>query len=132
MPVVSGGNTVDKDSILRGYEKDKMYGLAKDFLQVANAGLDEGYDIYSEPQKFINEASLRNSMEQFFLENTFDRKDPDFQDAAAVRDHDLMLSTLFKNDIQGISEAAPLGSFNPVVGIIFPMHKNLLMSTVFA
>lgn len=131
MPVVSGGNTVDKDSILRGYEKDKMYGLAKDFLQVANAGLDEGYDIYSEPQKFINEASLRNSMEQFFLENTFDRKDPDFQDAAAVRDHDLMLSTLFKNDIQGISEAAPLGSFNPVVGITFPMHKNLLMTTVF-
>ena len=92
MPVVSGGNTVDKDSILRGYEKDKMYGLAKDFLQVANAGLDEGYDIYSEPQKFINEASLRNSMEQFFLENTFDRKDPDFQDAAAVREHEIMIT----------------------------------------
>lgn len=134
MPVVgvTRGSEAQNKELLRSYEQNDMHKLAQRFSEIARAGLDEQVDIFTEPNKFMMTDSLRHAMKQFFTEEAFDRNDPEYvNNADAVKDNYDMMSALFKNDMQGLMEAAPLGSFNPVVGITFPMHKNLLMTTVF-
>lgn len=128
---VVGNPTGKNDSILRGYEQDSMHGIASQFAQIAKAGLSEQVDLYSEPRKFFMSDTLNNEMRSFFVENAFDKQDPKFSSIDAVNEEYGMLNALYQNDVKGICEAAPLGAYNPVVGITFPMHKNLLMTTVF-
>lgn len=134
---VVGGNltktTVNSGSDpLRFYEKDEMHGLAEQFSRIAQSSLnEEGIDVFSEPSKFFTFDSTQREMKKFFMENTYDPEDPDFKNLNAVQEHNAMNEALFDNDTKGLCEAAPLGSFNPVVGLTFPMHKNLLMTTVF-
>lgn len=128
---VVGNPTGKNDSILRGYEQDSMHGIASQFAQIAKAGLSEQVDLYSEPRKFFMSDTLNNEMRSFFVENAFDKQDPKFSSVDAVNEEYGMLDALYQNDVKGICEAAPLGAYNPVVGITFPMHKNLLMTTVF-
>lgn len=128
---VVGNPTGKNDSILRGYEQDSMHGIASQFAQIAKAGLSEQVDLYSEPRKFFMSDTLNSEMCNFFVENAFDKQDPKFSSIDAVNEEYGMLNALYQNDVKGICEAAPLGAYNPVVGITFPMHKNLLMTTVF-
>ena len=128
---VVGNPTGKNDSILRGYEQDSMHGIASQFAQIAKAGLSEQVDLYSEPRKFFMSDTLNSEMRNFFVENAFDKQDPKFSSIDAVNEEYGMLNALYQNDVKGICEAAPLGAYNPVVGITFPMHKNLLMTTVF-
>ena len=127
---VVGNPTGKNDSILRGYEQDSMHGIASQFAQIAKAGLSEQVDLYSEPRKFFMSDTLNNEMRSFFVENAFDKQDPKFSSIDAVNEEYGMLNALYQNDVKGICEAAPLGAYNPVVGITFPMHKNLLMTTL--
>lgn len=128
---VVGNTTNPNDIVLRGYEKNDMHGLAEDFSRVAKAGLAESYDIFTQPNSFFNNAVLSSKMQDFFVKDTYDKNDPEFQSVERVNEHNSMMAALYKNDVQGLCEAAPLGAYNPVVGITFPMHKNLLMTTVF-
>ena len=130
MAVVGNSATQENDIVLRGYEKNPMHKLAEQFSDIAQAGLSEQVDIFSEPGKFFMSNMLSNKMKNFFMQETYDVNDPDMT-ADAVQEHNSMLSALYDNDVKGICEAAPLGAYNPVVGITFPMHKNLLMTTVF-
>lgn len=131
MAVVGSSSTNDMEKVLRGYEKNPMHKLAEEFKGIASAGLTEQVDIFSEPSKFFMTGSLSNQMKNWFLRETYDVNDPEMKSPEAVQEHDSMLSTLYDNDVKGLCEAAPLGAYNPVVGITFPMHKNLLMTTVF-
>ena len=122
------------DSVMRNYEKNDLYRLAEDFLMVPQAALDEhvSIDMFAEPQKFFSTQLTNNSMKRWFRENAFDPKDPDINgDNQIINEKYAELETLFDHDVQGIMEAAPLSAYNPVVGITFPIHKNLLMTTVF-
>ena len=130
MAVVGSSAAQDNEIILRGYEKNPMHKLAEQFSDVAQAGLQEQVDIFSEPGKFFMSNLLSNKMKNFFMQETYDVNDPEMT-ADVVNEHNAMLSALYDNDVKGLCEAAPLGAYNPVVGITFPMHKNLLMTTVF-
>ena len=130
MAVVGTSAAQENEIILRGYEKNPMRKLAEQFSDIAQAGLTEQVDIFSEPGKFFMSNLLSNKMKNFFMQETYDVNDPDMT-ADVVNEHNAMLSALYDNDVKGLCEAAPLGAYNPVVGITFPMHKNLLMTTVF-
>ena len=130
MAVVGNSTAQANEVVLRGYEKNPMHKLAEQFSDIAQAGLSEQVDIFSEPGKFFMSNMLSNKMKNFFMQETYDVNDPDMT-ADVVQEHNSMLSALYDNDVKGICEAAPLGAYNPVVGITFPMHKNLLMTTVF-
>lgn len=130
MAVVGTSAAQENEVVLRGYEKNPMHKLAEQFSDIAQAGLSEQVDIFSEPGKFFMSNLLSNKMKNFFMQETYDVNDPDMT-ADAVNEHNSMLSALYDNDVKGLCEAAPLGAYNPVVGITFPMHKNLLMTTVF-
>ena len=131
------GNVVDTkaemnpDLLNRFYTQDSMHGLAEKFADVARCGLDESIDIFGEPSKFFMTPSLKNQMKDFFISESYDPNDPMYSTAGAIDEHNMDMARLFEHDLKGLMESAPLGAFNPVVGLTFPMHKNLLMTTVF-
>lgn len=130
MPVV--GERVDPQKVNRSYEKNEMHKLAEQFLDVAQGSLNEsGLDIFTQPQQFFMHNSTKDQMKDFFVNEMYDQNDPEFKDAESIQEYEESLGELFENDLQGVRESAPLGSFNPVIGITFPMHKNLLQTTVF-
>lgn len=132
MAVVGQSQSAQLQEVLRNYDHDPMRDLAKEFGTVIQTGLSEQVDIFSEPRKFFMKSNLNNGMKNFFIENAFDKNDPDFKDdMCAINEMNTGLAQLYENDVKGLCEAAPLSAFNPVVGITFPMHKNLLMTTVF-
>ena len=115
----------------RFYSQNEMHGLAEQFQAVAKAGLEESVDVFNEPNKFFMTPALKSQMKSFFVNESYD-PNPDNPDMnpRAIKEHMDGMGALFEHDLQGIMEAAPLGAFNPVVGLTFPMHKNLLMTTV--
>lgn len=130
MPTV--GTRANAQQAARGYANDSMHALAEQFIDIASGALNEqGLDIFSEPSKFFMHQGTKEEMKRFFIENSYDVNDPKYQSAQAIQEHENDLAELFENDVHGIQESAPLGSFNPVIGITFPMHKNLLFNTVF-
>ena len=132
MAVVGKPQNANMQEVLRNYDHDPMRDLAKQFSEISRAGLTEGVEIFSEPRKFFMRSNLNNSMRNFFIKESFDREDPEYKgNPQAIKEAMDDLGRLYDNDVQGLCEAAPLSAFNPVVGITFPMHKNLLMTTVF-
>ena len=132
MAVVGTDKKQQNSEVLRSYNKNPLHGLAEQFTDIAKAGLNEGVDFYSDPSRFFQNPTLSNQMKKFFIESAFDPNDPKYKDdPEAVNEAYADLNRLYENDVNGLCEAAPLGAYNPVVGITFPMHKNLLMTTVF-
>lgn len=132
MAVVGTAHNQQYNDVLQSYEHDPLRDLAEQFSSISRAGLNEQVDIFTEPRKFFMKSNLNNAMKNFFVQEAFDLNDPDFKgNPKAVQEAYRDLGTLYMNDVKNLCEAAPLSAFNPVVGITFPMHKNLLMTTVF-
>ena len=132
MGVVGQNQATQLKEILRSYDNDPVRGIAEQFSQIARTGLDEGVDLFSEPVKFFSRSNLGNQMKNFFLKEAYDPNDIELKNnPKAINNVNESLTQLFENDVVGLTESAPLSAFNPVVGITFPMHKNLLMTTVF-
>lgn len=129
MPTV--GTRTDVTENTRHYESDPMHSLAEQFINLAQAALHENVSIFKDPDMFFQRKSMDDEMRKLFIKESYDPKDPRFQDAKAIQvlEHDM--GELYKNDRQGIMESVGLSSFNPMLGITFPMHKNLLMNAVF-
>jgi hypothetical protein len=116
----------------KGYRKDSMYKLAEQFLDIAKSAISEsGVSLYEQPSMFFQKNATNDEMRKLFIKEAYDPKDPRYQDAEDIAQLEADLGELYLNDRKAISENAPLGAFNPVIGITFPMHKNLLMNAVF-
>lgn len=133
MPVVGTRKSADRERINRGYASDKMHALAEQFVDLAKGALTEnGVDIYADLGKFLMHDSTRESLKRSFVENSYDPNDPQFMNnPAAIQEQEDMMGALFENDVEAIQENTPLGANNPVIGITFPMHKNLLFNCAF-
>lgn len=109
---------------------DPMYPLAKQFTQVARDILNEsGADIYSSPSQAMNIAASREAIKDFYINES--APEMDIEDVDAKDMHIQEMEALFENNRDAILENAVAGSYSPVIGMTFPMHKNLLMNTVF-
>lgn len=133
MPIV--GNRKSTASMGNGYSYDGIFGFAESFKECAKDILNEGVDLFMEPHKALQLHSTRNALKNFFVENSYDPDEFAKTDAA----HAAMLmenaqaeaEELFENDMQGIREHTNLSGMNPVIGMTFPLHKNILMNNVF-
>jgi len=124
----------EQAKINRGYESDPMHGLAEQFVNAVR-GVNEscGIDIYSEPSKFMMHDSSKSELKRLFVEDSFFEDDPEFKNnAEAQQFREECMGELFENVCDAVNESAPLGQFNPVIGISFPMYKNLLFNCAFA
>ena len=128
MPVV-GETLVRKPG--NGYVHDPMAGMAKEFLNLSNSILEEGrLDIYTEPSKVFRRDITDSAMKNFFIENSCDAKDP-ILDTEGYEDHICMMEQLYENDKQAVLEHSGMGQFNPVIGMTFPIHKNIMLNNIF-
>ena len=133
MPVI--GNRKSTASLSHGYEKDNIYSFAKAFKETADTILSEGVDLFTEPTKALYIGATKNALKNFYVENSYDANefsalDPDHA-AELLEDAELMAEAQFENDVEGVLEHAVIGSMNPVIGMTFPLHKNIMMNNVF-
>lgn len=113
----------------KGYSKDPIAKLSAAFLEVAQNILnEEQIDVFSEGAKTFIQEGANTTMKNWFVENSADKAS---MDAEEYSDHIEMMNELYLNDRQGLLEYAPIGSLNPVIGLTFPLHKNILMNNVF-
>lgn len=128
MPVVG---TRKSTQMGRGYSKDPINSYAESFKNLAQDILNEsGVDIFTEPQRAVIVKSANETLKNFFCENSIDRNEIG-NDAEAYEDHMQTMNEQFLNDREALLEYAPTGSFNPVIGMTFPLHKNIMMNNIF-
>ena len=134
MPVL--GQRKSTASMGKGYTYDSIYSFAESFRECAKDILNEsGVDLFLEPHKTLQLKATRDALKNFYVENSydvneFDKVDPSHA-AALAEDAQLMAEAQFENDLDAIQEHTTMGSMNPVIGMTFPLHKNILMNNVF-
>lgn len=127
MPTV--GNRRQISAMGRGYDKDPICAYAASFQETAQNILNEsGFDIFSEPSKAVMVGSSYDTLKNFFVENS---ADPSGMSTEDYQDHLEMMNEQFENDREAMLEHTNTASFNPVIGLAFPIHKNILMNNVF-
>lgn len=120
-----------KHNIGMSYQKDAMYPFAQQFIQTAENVLTEtGYDIFEEPSKVMRRKNSRESMRKFFVEGSYDT-DPKAMTPEEIEDHVTMMNEQFTNNVEAMYEHSSMADYNPVIGMAFPIHKNILMNMVY-
>lgn len=139
MPSVVGTrkSTID---LGRGYAKDPLAKYAAAFNETAQEILNEhGVDLYSEPSKAMMYGAPKEIMRNFFTEglnqdivkenDALGGKDMGDEDAEEALEE--AAKEQFENDREAVLEYAALNTFNPVIGMTFPLHKWILMNNIF-
>ena len=113
----------------KGYMLDEMAPLASQFKNVASDILSEcALDIFSNPVGVMQLEQSRDALKDLFINES---ADPNSMSAAEYSDHLNDMEALFENDRNAVLEYASMNQFNPVIGMTFPIHKNILMNCIF-
>lgn len=130
MPI---GKDTKANTMGNGYRRDPMVPFVQAFLDTSQNVLRESsLDIFEEPSKIMRRPSARNAYKKFFCENFLDMNGNDpLMDDIEIADQNAMMEQQFENDAEAICENAVMNSYNPVIGMAFPVHKNILMNMVF-
>lgn len=116
------------------YGKDPLTKYTQSFIDLAKNVLTESsVDIFEEPKKVLRRPMSREALKEFFVNDFLDTNTNDvlLQEDGYVEDQIAMMEQQFENDANGILEHADLADYNPVIGMTFPIHKNILMNMVF-
>ena len=116
------------------YSRDPMTNYVQSFAEFAKNILNEsGMDIFEEPKKILRRPNTKEALKEFFCTNFMDENanDPFMADPNFVEDQYAMMEQQFENDAQAVFEHADMADYNPVIGMTFPVHKNILMNMVF-
>lgn len=139
MPSVVGNRKTDA-GMGRGYLRDPIAKYAASFLECANDMMNESAaDIYTDLGRALQYSSSNQALENFFVESSIDedaiRATEGEWASEMIEDQYEAMKEQFLNDregaLQSLSEYANLGSFNPVIGLAFPLHKFILMNNIF-
>ena len=123
------GNRRSSTPISSGYSMQELMPLSKEFSDVAHDILNEsGIDIYTNPYGALNLKNSRDTLCDMFVENS---ADPDGMTMEEYNEHCNDMREQFTNDCEALLEYAPMNQFNPVIGMTFPIHKNILMNNIF-
>ena len=135
MPVV--GNRKSTVGMGRGYANDPLSKFAAAYQECVKDILNEsGIDVFSEPSKALMMGASKNALKNFFVEGQEEMVAGEVQamgeSADLIDDARLMAEAQFENDCEGVmNEYANVGAYNPVIGMTFPIHKNILMNNIF-
>lgn len=133
MPIVGTRNTPKAPG--NSYRNSSIAGFARTFQECATNILNEGIDLFADPIKALNMPATRAALKEFYTAGSFDANEFRKVDAAnaaeMIQEQEQMAEELFENDLQGIREHTNLGTMNPVIGMTFPLHKNIMMNNVF-
>ena len=137
MPAVVG-NRKSTNDMGRGYLRDPIAKYAASFKDCAKDILSEcSVDIFSEAGKALQYAASNQALENFFVEGAIDEgairalEGEEWGDMAIEEQYDAMKEQYLNDREVVLSEYANLGSFNPIIGMSFPLHKYILMNNIF-
>lgn len=123
------GNRRSSNPISAGYSLKELMPLSKEFSDVAHDILTEsGIDIYTQPYSALNLKSTRDTLCDMFVNESADPKGMTMEE---YDEHCSDMKEQFTNDCEALLEYAPMNQFNPVIGMTFPIHKNILMNNIF-
>ena len=130
MPI---GRTDKTSFVGNSFMRDPMDAYSKSFIELSKNILNEStIDIFEEPKKILNRPNTREALKEFFCENFMDENPADpFNTPEFIEDQRAMMEQQFENDAQAVNEHAVMADYNPVIGLTFPVHKNILMNMVF-
>lgn len=117
-----------------GWSSDPMASYTQSFINLGKNVLSESsMDIFEEPQKILRRPATREALKEFFCENFMDENldDPFVAMTGYPEDQRAMMEQQFENDATALLEHSISADYNPVVGMTFPVHKNILMNMVF-
>ena len=112
----------------QGYVDESMKSFAQAFKDLNSQIMSEGADLFMQPQMSLMNPSVDASLKNFFVENSFYSEDMSPEEKA---DATAMMEAQYDNDRDAVLEYATMGSYNPVIGLTFPMHKLLLLNCIF-
>lgn len=111
-----------------GYENDPIREFAQAFSRTVNNIVTESsYDYYEETGKALRDSGVQATLRKFFVEGSYD---PESMNASQTDSYISEQNQLFENDVQAMRESCNTASFNALVGMTLPMHKNILMNMV--
>ena len=116
------------------YSKDPMTNYVQSFVEFSKNLLNEsGMDTFEEPKKILRRPQTKEALKEFFCTNFLDENinDPFVNDPGYIEDQYAMMEQQFENDVDAVFEHADMADYNPVIGMTFPVHKNILMNMVF-
>ena len=93
---------------------------------------ESGSEFFTDMRRIMMDPTCVETVKNFFTENSADAEEytalgnPD-----GYADHMAMMEAQFDNDRNAFLESSALSAYNPVMGLVFPLHKNLLMNNVF-
>ena len=118
-----------KKSVASGYETDPMFAYANEVSNLmSNIKLESMVDCFKDARDIVMNEAASATMKNFFVENSYD---PTGMTEREIEDHIMTMEAQFENDCEAIMEHVGTAEMNPVVGMTFPMHKNILMNMVF-
>lgn len=127
MPVI--GEQISRKPGSAGYAHDPMAGYAKEFLNLSSSILEEArLDLYEDTSKLLRTPVTDETMKTFFMENS---ADPRGMTTEEYEDHMAMMEQVYENDKEAVLEHCGMGQYNPVVGMTFPIHKNIMLNNIF-
>lgn len=134
MPICKGSETIN--SFGSSYNKNPLASFAQQWIATAKSTLNESHlDIYEEPIKVFNRVETREAFREFFTSNLFSEAQEEGQDPLVddetMTDEKEMMDQQFDNNVDAVKEHANIGDYNPVIGLAFPIQKNILMNMVF-
>lgn len=135
MPVY--GNRKSTASMGKGYANDPIKKFAAAYQECVKDILNEsGLDMFTEAGKALMIGSARNALKNFFVEGQEDLVAGEVaalgEDANLIDDAREMAEAYFDNDCDSVlNEYASMNTYNPVIGMTFPIHKNILMNNIF-
>lgn len=117
----------------RGYENNYMHDYASSFINTARSVVAEStQDIFSDPRRAFTSANALSTLKDFFIEGSYDKEYYEkTHDLKALDEHISDMNELFQNDLEAVNEYAAMASYNPVIGLSFPIHKYILMNSMF-
>lgn len=118
-----------KKNVASGYESDPMYAYASEVSTLmSNIKLESLVDGFKDARDLVMNEAASATMRNFFVENSCDRASMTERE---YEDHVITMENQFENDCEAIMEHVGTAEMNPVVGMTFPLHKNILMNMVF-
>ena len=117
-----------------GWNADPMASYTKAFIELGKSVLSESaLDIFEEPHKLLRKPEAKESLKEFFCQDFIneDQNDPFMAMPGYREDQIAMMEQQFENDASAIFEHSISADYNPVIGMTFPVHKNILMNMVF-
>lgn len=131
MPI---GKAIVTNTVGSDYASDPMFEFVKSYVD-RNAAIcnESGMDLMDEPYKTMKRPA-KEAWKKFWMESWMDEDaigvDP-LATTQTVADNQRMMEQQFDNDVKAIYENANMAAMMPVIGMAFPLHKNILMNMVF-